>query len=207
MKLYFSPGTCSKISWICLEWIGEPYELQQVSIHGEKSPELLAVNPLGAVPVLEDQGWSLTQNTAILNYLTDLHPEALLPGDQSPKTRAELNRWIGFLNSDVHPLFKPFFGSTAYLKDEAIIEKTKAHATEVITKRFALVDAHLKGRDWLVTDKPTAADAYLFVLKTWTDFLSIDVSAFENVTAHFARMSADPAVQRVLAREAEAMGR
>lgn len=205
MKLYFSPGACSKISWICLEWIGQPYEVQQVSIHGEKSPELLAVNPLGAVPALEDQGWALTQNMAILNYLTDLHPETLL-GDTSPKARAELNRWLGFLNADVHPLFKPFFGSTAYLEDEAIIEKTRAHAQKMIQQRFQLIDEHLKGRDWLVTDKPTPADAYLFVIKGWTQFLHIDLSAFENVNAHFARMSADPAVQRVLAREAELMG-
>lgn len=207
MKLYFSPGACSKISWICLEWIGQPYEVQQVSIHGEKSPELLAVNPLGAVPALEDQGWALTQNMAILNYLVDLHPETLLPGDQSPKARAELNRWLAFLNADVHPLFKPLFGATAYLEDEAIIEKTKAHARATIQQRLALVDQHLQDRDWIVNDAPTPADAYIFVIHTWTQFLNIDLSALKNVNAHFARMSDNPAVQRVLAREAEFMGR
>lgn len=205
MKLYISPGTCSKVSWITLEWAGHPYEVHKVSIHGEKSPELVEHNPMGSVPVLHDGDWSLTQNMAILNYLIDRYPEADIAGDRSPKTRAELNRWLGFINSDIHPLFKPYFGAAAYLEDEALIEKVKANAGEQIKQRFKIIDAHLKGRQWLVGDSHTPADAYLYVLMTWTQFLHIDLSAFEQANAHFARMSDDPAVQRVLAREAEFM--
>lgn len=207
MKLYFSPGTCSKAAWISLEWTGEPYDVHQVRIHGEKSPELLQHNDMGAVPVLEDGGWWLTQNAAILNYVIDSFPKANIGGDRSPKARAEINRWIGMINSDVHPVYKAFFGATAYLGDEATIEKTKQNAAAVLQQRFAIIDAHLAGRDWLAGDAHTPADAYLFVVTSWAHMLKIDLSALKNLEAHYARMGADPGVQRVLAREAEARGK
>lgn len=201
MKLFFSPGACSEAAWICLEWSAEPYEVHQVKIHGEKSPELTRHNPMGAVPVLEDEGWWLTQNSAILNYLIDRYPQADLGGDRSPKTRAEINRWVGFINSDIHPVYKPFFGGSAYLEDEALIEKTKAQAAETLKSRFELVDQHLKGRGWMVGSSHTPADSYLFVVTGWAHMLGVDLSALEHLQAHFARMKADPAVARVLKRE------
>src|SRR3546814_16142175 len=83
----------------------------------------LRLNPAGAVPVLQDGDWVLTQNMAILNFLADSFPEAWLCGDGTPRGRAEVNRWLAFVNSDVHPAFNPRFGTTAYLEDEAFSEK------------------------------------------------------------------------------------
>lgn len=204
MKLFFSPGACSKATWITLEWTGAPYEVHQVKIHGDKSPELLAHNEMGAVPTLEHNGWWLTQNAAILNYVIDSYPQANIGGDRSPKARAEINRWVGMINSDIHPLYKAYFGGSAYLEDEATIEKTKQNAATLLQQRFAIVDAHLEGREWLSADAHTPADAYLFVVVSWAHMLKIDLSGLKNLEAHYARMNADPAVQRVLAREAEA---
>ncbi|MDN5883014.1 MAG: glutathione S-transferase, partial [Nitrosospira sp.] len=144
MKLYYSPDTSSLAEHIVLEWIGEPYEIQKVEIRPDKSPELLARNPMGAVPVLEVGDWVLTQNVAILNYLADCAPELRLAGDGTKRGRAEINRWLGFINSDMHPLFEPFFGSTSYLGDEAHVEATKSHSRQLLADRFAIVDTHLK---------------------------------------------------------------
>ncbi len=87
MKLYYSPGACSLADHVVLEWIGKPYDAIKVSREDKKKPEFLAINPAGAVPALEHDGWVLTQNAAILNYLADLNPEAKLGGDGSAKTR------------------------------------------------------------------------------------------------------------------------
>ena len=103
MKLYTFPGACSMADHIVLQWIGAPFQAQVVS--GDDRKTLLALNPAGAVPVLEDEGWILTQNAAIMNYLADLHLEAQLGGDGTPKGRAGVNRWLSFLNADVHPTF------------------------------------------------------------------------------------------------------
>ena len=128
MKLYTKPGACSLADHIALRWIGRPFEVQVMDAAGMKTPEYLKLNPAGAVPVLEVDGWALTQNAAILNFLADTFPESGLGGDGTPRSLAEINRWLAFLNADVHPAFHPIFGSTRYLGEYTMIEKSKDNA-------------------------------------------------------------------------------
>jgi glutathione S-transferase len=197
MKLYYSPGACSLADHIVLEWIGKPYEAVKVTRDDRKTPEYLAINPAGAVPALEHDGWVLTQNAAILNYLADLHPESRLGGDGSAKHRAEVNKWLAFANSDVHPAFHPIFGSTAYLEDAATIDKTKDAARAKVRGLFERVDAHLQGREWLASER-SIADPYLYVTYRWARGTGVDLSGLEALNGFAARMEADPAVQKVL---------
>jgi len=200
MKLYYSPGTCALACHIVLEWIGKPYDLQKVNIHNPKSPELLKVNPQGAVPVLEVDGWALTQNLAIMNYLADSCAEAQCFGDGSAKQRAEINRWLGFLNSDLHTAFKPLFGSTAYLSDPAAIDQTKDNASKTIVRMLTTVNEHLEKQDYL-TPTHSTADAYLYVILRWVKSLKIDIAALPALARFIARMEADSGVQKALAAE------
>ena len=197
MKLYYSPGACSLADHIVLEWIGKPYEAVRVTREERKQPEFLAINPAGAVPVLEDGGWRLTQNAAILNFLADSFPEAGLGGDGTAKSRAEVNRWLAFVNSDMHPAFKPLFGSTAYLGDEAAIEKSKADAKKKLRGMFETADAQLAGKDGLIGQR-SIADPYLFVLTRWAKNNGVDVSGLDNLEHFYAHMLADPAVQKAM---------
>lgn len=197
MKLYYSPGACSLADHIVLEWIGKPYEAVPVSREHRKTPEYLAINPAGAVPALEHDGWVLTQNSAILNYLADLHPESGLGGDGSAKSRAEINKWVAFANSDVHPAFHPIFGSTAYLEDAAQIDKTKDAARAKVRGLFERADAHLAGRDWL-TGSRSVADPYLYVTYRWARSTGVDLSGLDNLAAFASRVEADASVQKVL---------
>jgi glutathione S-transferase len=197
MKLYYSPGACSLADHIVLEWIGKPYEAVKVTRDDRKTPEFLAVNPAGAVPALEHDGWVLTQNSAILNYLADLNPESGLGGDGSAKSRAEVNKWIAFSNSDVHPAFHPIFGSTAYLEDTMLIDKTKDAARAKVRTLFERADAHLAGKDW-VAGKRSVADPYLYVTYRWARSTGVDISGLDNLAAFALRIEADAAVQKVL---------
>ena len=180
MKLYYTPGACSLADHIVLEWIGKPYEEKRVSGEERATPEFRKLNPSGAVPVFEQDGWVLTQNAAILNYLADTHPEAKLGGDGTPKGRAEVNRWLAFVNADVHPTFKPLFGATGYLEDAVIIEKTKEHAKSTLRTLFARADAQLAGRDWLAGSR-SISDPYLFVVLRWAKGLGIDLTGFDHL--------------------------
>jgi glutathione S-transferase len=200
MKLYYSPGACSLADHIVLEWIGKPYEAVQVTGAERKKPEFLAVNPAGAVPALEHDGWVLTQNSAILNYLADLHPESALGGDGSAKSRAEVNKWVAFSNSDVHPAFHPIFGSTAYLEDAALIDKTKDAARAKVRTLFERADAHLANNDWLAGSR-SVADPYLYVTYRWARATGVDISGLNNLAAFASRIEADTAVQKVLKKE------
>ena len=197
MKLYISPGACSTADHIVLEWAGKPYTTQVVSREERATPAYRKLNPAGAVPVLEDGDWSLTQNTAILNYLADIAPESGLGGDGTPKGRAEVNRWLGFLNSDMHPAFKPMFGTTNYLEDEATIKKTHDNARKQLRGLFERVDAQLGKHDWLAGTR-SIADPYLFVMLRWAKGTKVDLSGLDQLAKFEQRMRADAGVQKVL---------
>lgn len=197
MKLYYSPGACSLADHITLEWIGAPYQAVRLSREERKQPAYLAINPAGAVPALDHDGWVLTQNAAILNYLADLHPESGLGGDGSARARAEVNRWLAFVNADVHPAFHPLFGSAAFLEEPALIDKAKDAARAKIRTLFERAETQLDGRDWIAGER-SIADPYLYVTWRWARASGVDLSGLDRLAAHGARMDADPAVKKVL---------
>ncbi|MCD9029910.1 glutathione S-transferase N-terminal domain-containing protein [Luteimonas sp. BDR2-5] len=200
MKLYTKPGACSLADHIALQWIGVPFTATIVDGTDIKQPDFLALNPAGAVPVLVDGDWVLTQNAAILNYLADTFPDAGLGGDGTPRGRAEVNRWLAFLNADVHPTFHPLFGTTKYLEDADAIDRTRKQAMKRLRGMFERLDAQLAGRDWLVGTR-SIADPYLFVVLQWAKKLRLDLGGLDNLHTFDARMLADPGVQAALEAE------
>ena len=197
MKLYYTPGACSLADHITLEWIGRPYEAIRVSREERRQPAYLRINPAGAVPALQDGDWVLTQNAAILNYLADSFPDAGLGGDGTTKGRAEVNKWLAFANSDIHPSFHPLFGSTAYLEDDALINRSKDAARSKLRGLFERTDAQLEGKDW-IAGRRSIADPYLYVVTRWAKAQGIDLSGLANLERFFRHIEADPAVQKVL---------
>jgi glutathione S-transferase len=193
MKLYTSPGACSLSDHIALQWTGVPYEAQIVSRDDRQQPWYRALNPAGAVPVLQVDDWALTQNVAILNYIADKFPAAKLGGDGTAEGRAEVNRWLGFLNADVHPAFHPLFGSDADAK-------TTDAAKRKLRGYFARADAQLAGKDWLTGDR-SVADPYLFVVTQWAKKLGIDLAGLDNLATFDKRMAADSGVQAAMKAE------
>ena len=201
MKLHYLPGACSLADHIVLEWIGKPYQAVAVPRDQLKSPGYLRVNPAGSVPALElDEGWALTQNSAILHYLAEQNPEAGLHGDGSARGRAEVDRWLAFVNADVHPSFWPFFGGLSWLQDEAMVALGHEAARKKLRGLFERADRQLDGRDWIAGTR-SIADPYLFVVTRWAKAKQVDLAGLANLERHFQRMQADPAVQRVLEAE------
>ncbi|MBB4126798.1 glutathione S-transferase [Xanthomonas translucens] len=199
MKLYTKPGACSLADHIVLRWAQLPFELEVLDAASMKAPAYLAINPAGAVPALQVDDWVLTQNSAILNYIADIAPAAQLAGDGSARGRAEVQRWLAFVNADVHPAFHPLFGSTRYLEDAAVIARTQAHARERLRTLYARVDAQLATQPWLAGAQRSIADAYLFVTLRWAKAMKIELGA--HLQDFFARMAADPQVQAALQAE------
>lgn len=200
--LYYAVGACSLAPHVVLEWIGEPYEAIKVQ-YGSK--ELLAVNPAGAVPTLrEDDGWLLTQAGAILDYLAHKHPEARLSGGDSLRAKAEAHRWSAFFTSDVHAAFWPIFMPYRYTTDtgEAARQAVVAAGQQLVAKQFVILDSHLEGREWILDRGRSMIDAYAFPMIRWASAkLPEGLARFPNVEALHDRLGADPAVQKVLARE------
>ncbi len=202
MKLYHMPGVCSLADLIVLEWIGVAHEIVRMNLENIKSPDYLAINADGTVPLLKHGDFSLTENVAILGYLADLYPEARLLGDGTPHARAEVMRWLGFLNSDVHMTFKPIFTPTRFLQDQAFAGEIADTARTHMRTYLERLDARLDGRNWL-TGERSIADPYLFVILGWAINTKVGLQGFENLSRFVDHMNLAAGVRTALATEAE----
>ena len=107
ITLYFAPDSCARVPLIALEEIGQPYRLEVVAfMKGQhRSDEYLALNPQGKVPTLVVDGNVLTENVAILSWLSDRFPQArLLPPAKDSWSRAQQISDLAYCASGLHPL-------------------------------------------------------------------------------------------------------
>lgn len=199
MKLYYLQGACSLAVHIVLEWTGNPYETQSLSREELKQADYLALNPLGAVPFLIDGELQLSQNSAILHYLAEKYPEANLLG-HNINERAQIRRWLGMVNSDVHSQYGLIFGIARYAQNEACQNELKQSAMQRLTQLFQVLNKVLENQDYLSSTR-SIADAYLFVMLTWAPRIGLDLSEFKNLSHFFDVMQKDSGVQAALKAE------
>ncbi|MBS0225828.1 MAG: glutathione S-transferase N-terminal domain-containing protein [Proteobacteria bacterium] len=200
MKLYSKPGACSTADHIALNWAGLPYEAKIVTASQMKEPEYLALNPAGSVPLLVDGDFVLAQNAAIMGYIADSAPAAGLTGDGSKQQRANAMRWLSYVNSDVHPAFKPIFNPGNYLPDAAQAEAVQAAARTNVQRVYQFAEKQLDGRDWLAGFR-SVADPYLYITLRWAVAMHVDMASLPNLMAFMRRMEADSGVEQALAAE------
>jgi len=200
MKLYTKPGACSTAVHISLRWSGLAFEVEILDATTMKAPAYLALNPAGAVPLLVDGDFVLNQNAAILGYIADQAPAAGLAGDGSARQRAEANRWLAFVNSDLHPAFKPLFMPGNYIGDDSQYDAVRAAARTRVRALFETAERQLGGQDWLAGFR-SYADPYLHLTLRWAGRVGVDLGGLPQLAAFQARMDADPGVQAVLKAE------
>jgi len=197
MKLYSKPGACSTADHIALQWTGQPYEVELLDKDTLKGPEFLKINPAGAVPALVDGDFVLLQNAAIMGYIADSFPQA---GDGSAQQRAEATRWLSFVNSDLHPAFKPLFGPANFIEDDSQYDALRATARKRLRGLFERADKQLADRPWLAGFR-SFADPYFYITLRWAAGAKIDLSGLDNIAAFKTRMDADAGVQVTLKAE------
>jgi glutathione S-transferase len=179
LTLYFAPGSSSFAVHIALHEIGVAFEGKPMSFKNDdlRSPDYLRLNPEGKVPTLVIDGHSLTEVAAILYYLAKRFPDAgLLPRDDTMADAQALS-WMSFIASTLHPARR----------------RGLDYAREV----YGIADRRL-GNGWAL-GRYSIADIHLFRLY-WrlANSLKPAPETFPNLTAHYARMMARPAVQRTI---------
>ena len=198
MKLYLTPGVCSLSPHIVLEELGIAHETESVNLKTKATASggnFLAINPKGYVPALQlGSGEVLTEGPAIVQYLADLHPEKKLAPPNGSLERYQLQGWLNFIATELHKNFSPFFNPAAP-------DEMKAIARANIERRLAYVNEQLEGRQHLLGDDFTVADAYLFTVLGWSRVIKLDLAPWAHVAAYQARVAARPAVQRALKAE------
>ena len=141
LELYFAPGACSFVPHVTLEAVkaatGQGFEPRLVKLHkGEqKTPEYLALNPNGQVPVLVVDGKPLSQIVAICEFLDRAFPKAgLLPTE--PWVRAQALSQLAWMNNTVHPTFTHVFRAADFAESETAQAEVKKVAAAKFRKHL-----------------------------------------------------------------------
>jgi glutathione S-transferase len=202
MKLFYAPGACSLGIHVLLEEIGKPYDAEAVNLRegAQFKPDFTAVNPKSKVPTLQrDDGAVLTEYPAIAVWLASTFPEAkLLPKDADTLARAL--EYTDYAVATMHMQgFGRIFRPANFAPTESDHEAVKARGEEIFAKGLGLFDKALEGKDYLLGEFSFADSALFYVAFWWAGRLNKPLP--KNVAAHYARMNARPAVQRVLKAE------
>ncbi len=201
LQLYFWPMACSLASRIALMEAGIEARYTFVNIWNktvvEDGSDFRAISLKGAVPVLVmENGERLTENAAVLQYIADLKPGLGLAPPPGHADRYRLQEWLSFVGNEIH---KAFLFPTFWYKDDA----AKAAARERIGRSVSVAATHLAGREYLVGDRFTVADAYL----AWSLLLlgrgGVDVATWPSLVDYLARMQARPQVKAAIDHETE----
>ncbi|MGH8729729.1 MAG: glutathione transferase GstA [Burkholderiales bacterium] len=198
MKLYFSPGACSLAVHIALRETHANFDLEKVDLakhETERGEDYMRINPKGYVPALRlEDGDVLTEVGVILQYLADRKPEFGLAPRAGTMERYRLMESLNFISSEIHKAFGPFWKPD-------VPQQTKDAAQAQLARRFDYVEARLGEKSWLMGDKFTVADIYLFVIANWTHFHKIDISKWPKLKDYMARIAARPRVQEAMRAE------
>lgn len=198
MKLYYSPGACSLSPHIVAHELGLPLTLEKVDTKAKRTEsggDFWQINPKGYVPALElDNGEVLTEGPAIVQYLADHKANTSLAPANGTLARARLQEMLNYITSEIHKTYSPLFSDAT---PEATREERKAY----LAKRYGFVEKILAKQTWLLGEHFTVADAYLFTVTRWADFVKLDLSAFPALQGFQKRVAARPAVQAAMAAE------
>lgn len=198
MDLYFSPLACSMATRIALYEAGAQARYIQVDTKSKQLPDgsdFYPISPLGQVPVLRtDEGWLLTENTAVLPYVADHFPAARLAPATGTAQRARLQQWLGFISTELHKaVFVP-------LLDARAPEDVKRYARDKAALRLGVLQDHLAQSEYLL-DAFSVGDAYLVTVLNWASYGGIDLSQWPAVAGYYKRLMQRSSVAKAAGEE------
>lgn len=191
MKLYYAPGACSLSDHIALLEAGVNFEIEAVDLKTKRTAsgeDFHTINPNGYVPALVlDDCEILTENIAVLDWISDRYPQLRRNGTLSRTRQLEM---LAFISTELHGGYKPLWHGGS--------EADKLKAKEKIAGLLKFASTRMTG-DYLFGDELSVADCYLFVMLRWAEKFGIAVP--EPLLRLQWRMEQRPAVRMALARE------
>ncbi|MGH8710076.1 MAG: glutathione transferase GstA [Burkholderiales bacterium] len=198
MKLYYYPGACSMAPHIVLREAGYTFDLDKVDLANKRTTsgeDYSKVNPKGYVPAIKlDDGQVLTEVAVILQYLTDQKPQSGLAPKAGTMERYRLMEWLNFVATEIHKTLGALFNPN-------ITPEWKENQLTLFGKRCEILTRNLGGKQYLMGDKFSLADAYLFTILNWSNFLNVDMSKWPELKDYMARVAARPAVKEAMKAE------
>ncbi len=204
LKLYYAAGTCALAPHIALEEAGAVYDTARLDFrqNDQRKPDYLAINPKGRVPSLATAQGVLTETPAILAYIAQRFPAAHLAPVDDAFAFAQVQAFNSYLSSTLHVAHAHRLRGHRWADDPAAIQAMKQKVPESVGEAFKLLEATMFKGPWVMGERYTVCDPYLFTVARWMEGDGVDPAQFPALLAHRQRMAERPAVVRALAQQA-----
>lgn len=191
VTLYFAPRSrASRALWL-LEELGIAYELHVIDLsrNDQKDAEILALNPMGKVPIVTIDGYPIWESAAITAHLCDVFPEAGLAPRLATSARADYYRWLSFGTAVMEPAFMDLMKKTE-------VDPAQAGWGDFASVKHALGVGLARG-PWLLGDQFSGADIITGgALDYFTMWASDHFADIPGLGAYLKRLRARPALLR-----------
>jgi len=168
-QLFYAPGSAAMGTRVMLEEIGAPYELIESTIDMVKPrpPEQIAINPNGWIPVLKWEDSAMYECAAITVFLCDRHPEAgLAPALDDPTRGLYLQTLVYFSNS-VQNAFQLNYYPDRFADTPEDEPSAQKRGLRRLRETWGIVNDQIGDNRWMLGERFSALDIYLFMLTTW----------------------------------------
>jgi glutathione S-transferase len=201
--LYYAPHTGSLATHIVLEEAGAKYETVRLSFKSEdqRKPEYRAINPKARVPALQTERGVLTEVPAILAFIAQQYPQSNLAPLDDPFAFAELQAFNSYLCSTVHIAHAHRMRGYRWADEPEAIAAMQKKVPQSVGEGFELIENNFFKGPWVMGERYTIADPYLYTLTQWLEADGVDRNRFPKIKDHFIRVGERPAVKRALAAE------
>jgi glutathione S-transferase len=200
LKLFYTPGTCALASHIALEEAGANYDTVRIDFRAnqQQSAEYLQVNPKGRVPALATDAGILTETPAILAFIAQSFPDSRLAPLGDAFDFGRVQAFNSYLCSTVHVNHAHRMRGYRWADDAVSHEAMRKKVAQNMTACFGLIESDMFAGPWVMGERYTICDPYLFTLTQWLELDGVDPAQFPRVADHRQRMAARPAVKRAL---------
>lgn len=198
IKVYGTSQSRAARSLWALEEVGAKYEHVPVNASGEsRKPEFLKVNPNGHVPALEDNGLIVWESMAINLYLAEKYGKAPF-WPSTVEGHAACYQWSFWAMTEIEPPMLSVLMNRMFLPPDQRDEKAAVKSLAALHAPLAVLDAHLKGREYLLGKDFTIADLNVASVLSLATFISLDFSATPEVGKWLAKCLGRPSSQRAI---------
>jgi len=186
-----------------LEALQVDYQLIKVDRknQGQKSQAYLALNPAGRIPTLVKDELTIFESPAICLYLGEMHPESELIPPLGDENRAQLFQWMMYLTNTLQAELMVYFYPDKHCESIETQKEIIAAQERLIHQALVLLNNELAGKNYLLGDKISICDYFLFMLLVWADELESPPLSFNNLACYLKRLAKMPAVITVCSKE------
>jgi glutathione S-transferase len=203
LTLYYAPNTCSLASHIALEEVGADYELRRIDFDKtqQQSAEYRQINPKARVPALVTPRGILTETPAMLAFIAQTNPAKQLAPFDDPFAFAEVQSFNSYLCSTVHVAHAHRLRGYRWASEQSSFDDMKRKVPESVGACFALIENEFLKGPWVMGERYTIADPYLFTVAQWLEGDGVDLARLPRVIKHRNRVAERPSAIKALAQE------